>query len=103
MTTLATLRPELENPMACGNDVISMDDYIIDTATPEDMADYVYDMSKTDAVINDWLYGADLNVSQADMVFEAMKEKTRNRICAKWVEAHDADGFVSWKRRVSYE
>lgn len=100
MTTLAS-RPDLENPMVA-REPINMDDYLIDTADPEDMALYVYDMSKTPEVINEWLYGADLNVSQADAVYDAMSEAKRNALCAKWVANHDVSGYIQWRRK-AYE
>lgn len=101
MTTLTTTRPGLENPMVA-REPINMDEYLIDTADPDDMALYVYDMSKTAEVINKWLYDAHLNVSQADAVYEAMKEAKRNELCAKWVMTHDVSGYIQWRRK-AYE
>lgn len=99
MTTLATVRPNLENAMVLGNDGYDRDfAYYMDYMTGEDAAWYVYDSCLECEMLEGWL-GVKLTRNAALDIWDNLQEDKLEKMCAKYVKAKCADGYVAWKMR----
>jgi hypothetical protein len=94
MTTLADTRRGVENPMVLG-EYYSMEDYILDSATAEDMADYVWSRSMETDAVRHWL-GEKMSARAALEVWENLTDDAVERISVQYVKAEKLDAFVAW-------
>lgn len=99
MTTLATPRANLENPMILGGyDYDSDYEYYMEHMTGEDAVWYAWDKDLMQDIMEDWL-GIKLTEYAAMDIWDNLQEDKLERLCAKYVKDKSADGYVEWKMR----
>lgn len=99
MTTLATVRPNLENAMVMGDFGYDSDyEYYMEHMTGEDAVWYAWDKDLMQEIMEDWL-GIKLTEYAALDIWDNMQEDKLEKLCAKYVKDKSADGYVDWKMR----
>ena len=99
MTTLATVRPNLENAMVMGDFGYDSDyEYYMEYMTGEDAVWYAWDKDLMQEIMEDWL-GIKLTEYAAMDIWDNLQEDKLERLCVRYVKDNSAEGYVDWKMR----